>query len=92
MPKGFEFYNPEAHQRIVRLLESLRPAAILTATSKNPDLAGAVYPFPMITDGDFDIPSAYLTDREGEQLLLFSGQMAALTIQAERVPSSGEIS
>jgi aminopeptidase YwaD len=90
MPKGFEFYNPEEHQHIVRLLESLHPAAILTATSKNPDLAGAVYPFPMITDGDFDIPSAYLTDREGERLLAFSGQMAALAIQAERVPSNGE--
>ena len=90
MPKGFEFYNPEEHQHIVRLLESLQPAAILTATSKNPDLAGAVYPFPMITDGDFDIPSAYLTDREGERLLVCSGQMAALAIQAERVPTSGE--
>lgn len=90
MPKGFEFYNPEEHQHIIRLLENSQPAAILTATSKNPDLAGAVYPFPMITDGDFDIPSAYLTDREGERLLAFNGQKVTLEIQAERLPSRGE--
>lgn len=90
MPKGFEFYNPEEHKALVRLLEQKQPAAILTATAKNPDLAGAVYPFPMIVDGDFDIPSAYLKDIEGEKLVLHSGQIASLKIEAERVPATGE--
>ncbi len=90
MPKGFEFYNPDEHKKIYQLLESKQPAAILTATSKNPDAAGAIYPFPMIEDGDFDIPNAYLTDVEGERLLAYSGQKIRLEIQAERVPSHGE--
>ena len=37
MPKGFVFYNPVEHQRIYQMLEAKQPAAILTATSKNPD-------------------------------------------------------
>ena len=57
MPKNFVFYNPEEHQRIYRLLEEKQPAAIISATSRNPELAGAVYPFPMFEDGDFNIPS-----------------------------------
>jgi len=66
MPKNFVFYNPEEHQHIYRLLEEKQAAAVITATSKNPDAAGAIYPFPMIEDGDFDIPSAYMTEKEGE--------------------------
>jgi aminopeptidase YwaD len=90
MPKGFEFYNPEEHKALIRLLEEKQPAAILTATAKNPDLAGAVYPFPMIVDGDFDIPAAYMKDIEGEKLVLQSGQAGSLKIEAERVPATGE--
>ena len=90
MPKGFEFYNPEEHQKIYQLLERKEPAAILTATSKNPDAVGAIYPFPMIEDGDFNIPSAFLKDMEGLRLLPFMTKQASLTIDAARVPSSGE--
>jgi len=90
MPKGFEFYNPEEHKHLIQILEKKQPAAILSATSKNPDLAGAVYPFPMIVDGDFDIPSAFMKDTQGEKLLPFCGQKASLMINAERVPAKGE--
>jgi aminopeptidase YwaD len=90
MPKGFIFYNPEEHQHIYRLLEEKKPSAIITATSKNPDAAGAIYPFPMIEDGDFDIPTAFMTDIEGEKLLEYKGKTAGLKMDAERVPSSGE--
>jgi len=90
MPKGFEFYNPEEHKALVRLLEEKQPAAILTATAKNPDLAGAVYPFPMIVDGDFDIPSAFMKDVEGETLVRHSGKKVSLKITAERVAAKGE--
>ena len=90
MPKGFVFYNPDEHQHIYHVLEEKQPAAILTATSKNPDAVGAIYPFPMIEDGDFDIPTAYLKDVEGERLLAYQGKKAALNISAERIPSHGE--
>lgn len=90
MPKNFTFYNPEEHQHIYRLLEEKQPDAVITATTKNPDAVGAIYPFPMIEDGDFDIPSAYMTEKEGKKLLAFSGKKASLKMDAERIPSKSE--
>jgi aminopeptidase YwaD len=89
MPKNFPFYNPESHKQIYRLLETIQPQAIIAATSRNPELAGGVYPFPLIEDGDFDIPSIYMTEEEGEKLLAFTGMNASLTIDAKRYPSKG---
>ncbi len=90
MPKNFAFYNPEHHQKLIRLLEEKQPAAILAATSKNPDLAGGVYPFPLIEDGDFEIPSVYLTDQVGQELTRLAGEKAELISRARRIPSHGE--
>lgn len=89
MPKGFIFYNPEEHQAIIRLLEAKRPAAVIGATGRDPLLAGGMYPFPLIEDGDFDIPAVYMTDTEGERLASFAGSEAALAFRSERIPSSG---
>ena len=89
MPKNFPFYNPDEHKRIVSLLETKKPLAVLTATGRNPESAGAVYPFPMIEDGDFDIPTAFMTEEEGTRLVSHADEMAALVIEAERQPSSG---
>lgn len=88
MPKNFPFYNPEHHQRIIAALEAQAPAALIAATSKNPDLAGGLYPFPLFEDGDFDIPSVYIKDSYGEQLASLSGASARLKIEAERIPSA----
>jgi len=89
MPKNFPFYNPDEHRRIIRLLETKKPAAVISATGRNPELAGAVYPFPLIEDGDFDIPSVYMTEAEGARLASHENEVAALAIEAERHPSSG---
>jgi aminopeptidase YwaD len=89
MPKNFRFYNPEEHQRIIRLLETRGPQAILCATSRNPEMAGAVYPFPLIEDGDFDIPSVYMTDTDGDRLLAAVGQEVLLESRARRIPAKG---
>jgi len=89
MPKNFTFYNPDHHKRIVHLLESKKPQAIIAATSRNPELAGAVYPFPLIEDGDFDIPSVYMTEEEGKRLAEHSGRKILLDIKAKRIPSKG---
>lgn len=89
MPKNFPFWNPDEHQRIVAALEANPPLALVTATGRNPELAGALYPFPLFEDGDFDIPSAYMTEEEGERLAAYAGQVAALEIRAERIPASG---
>ncbi len=90
MPKNFVFYNPEEHQRIYRLMEGKQPAAVIAATGRNPELAGALYPFPLIEDGDFDIPSAYMTDIEGDNLAEHAGETVTLRMDAERIPSTAE--
>ncbi len=89
MPKNFVFYNPEEHKRIIATLEEKNPAAIIAATSRNAALAGGVYPFPLIEDGDFNIPSVFLTEEEGQRLFSMVGKMVSLKSQARRIPGTG---
>ncbi len=89
MPKNFTFYNPDEHKRIVALLETKKPRAIIAATSRNPDLVGAMYPFPLIEDGDFDIPSVYMTEEEGTRLARYAGREISLESRATRIASAG---
>jgi len=89
MPKNFVFYNPEEHQRIITRLEQGVPKAVINATGRNASLAAGVYPFPLIEDGDFDIPSVYMTDAEGERLLACVGKIASLKSVSRRVPGKG---
>jgi aminopeptidase YwaD len=90
MPKSFPFYNPDHHKRIIQLLERCRPQAIIAATSRDQEMVGgAVYPFPLVEDGDFDIPSVYMTEEEGDRLALREGERVSLQIRAERIPSWG---
>jgi aminopeptidase YwaD len=88
MPKNFVFYNPEHHQKIIAILESLKPGGIITATKKNPDLVGALDPFPLFVDGDFDIPSVYCRETVANDLVTRPGASARLKIDARRIPSS----
>jgi len=87
MPKNFVFYNPEEHQKIISLLETKAPGAIVTATGRNAALAGGIYPFPMFEDGDFNIPSVYTTEEEGRRLARFNGKTVALKSQSKRIPA-----
>ncbi|HSG15709.1 MAG TPA: M28 family peptidase [Anaerolineae bacterium] len=87
MPKNFVFYNPEHHQKIIALLESKKPAAVITATERSPDQVGALYPFPLLLDGDFDIPSMYCRDDVGDELAKNQGRPAHMRINARRLPS-----
>jgi aminopeptidase YwaD len=89
MPKNFPFYNPDEHKRIIQLLETKEPQAIIAATSRNPELAGAVYPFPLIEDGDFNIPSVYMTEEEGARLAEHASKVISLDIRAMRSPAKG---
>jgi aminopeptidase YwaD len=89
MPKNFTFYNPNEHKHIIQLLETKQPLAILAATTRNPEMAGAVYPFPLIEDGDFDIPSAYMTAEEGQRVAVHAGEEVKLEVRAERIPATG---
>ncbi|MEN6408471.1 MAG: M28 family peptidase [Anaerolineaceae bacterium] len=89
MPKNFVFYNPEEHQHIIALLEKGAPDAILCATGRNAAAAGGVYPFPLIEDGDFDIPSVFMTEEEGRRLLPHVGKTAVLHSNSLRIPGKG---
>ncbi len=89
MPKNFPFYNPDEHKYIIRLLETKKPLALITATGSNPEMAGALYPFPLIEDGDFDIPSVFLTEEEGARLAAYAGWEVLLESRAERIASTG---
>jgi len=87
MPKGFVFYNPDHHQRIYALLERKKPAGIITATEKKPEQVGALYPFPLIVDGDFDIPVVYCRDMVGADIAERKGDIFQLKIDSHRLAS-----
>jgi aminopeptidase YwaD len=89
MPKNFTFYNPEHHQQIIALVEEKAPLAIISATSRDPELAGGIYPFPLFEDGDFDIPSVYTTEEEGRLIAQHAGKQVNLNFEAGRLPSTG---
>lgn len=84
MPRKFIFYNPDSHKHIYRLLARKRPAAIITATSRSPQLVGGEYPFAMIEDGDFDIPSVFCADTMGARMVRYEGAMVSLVSDARR--------
>lgn len=87
MPKAFPFYNPDHHQQMIALLEAKQPAAIIAATGRNPELAGAWYPFPLFEDGDFDIPSVFMKDVDGTRLLPYVGSTIHLDMASQRIPA-----
>jgi len=89
MPKNFVFFNPESHQYIISLLEKGSPKAIVCATGRNAALAGGVYPFPLIEDGDFDLPSVYMTEEDGKELLAYVGKTVTLNSSSKRIPGEG---
>jgi len=85
--KNFVFYNPEHHQKIIALLEGKNPSAIIAITGKNPATTGALSPFPLIEDGDFDIPSVYISEQEGMKILEQPGKEIYLQMDSKRIPS-----
>ncbi|MGZ9234807.1 MAG: M28 family peptidase [Anaerolineales bacterium] len=89
LPKNFPFFQVEEQQRIIQLLERKKPKAIITATTRNPEMAGALYPFPVFEDGDFDVPSAYMTEDQGVKLARHEGKEISLQIKANRIPARG---
>ena len=89
MPKNFPFYNPDHHKRIIQLLEIKRPRAIIAATSRDMEMVGSMYPFPLFEDGDFDIPSVYMTEEEGNRLAEHVGKEISLESRANRIPAKG---
>jgi aminopeptidase YwaD len=88
-PKDYPFYSVEEHAEIYQLLEAGNPLAVVAATGRDLVMVGDLYPFPIFEDGNFDIPSVYITDVEGEHLACCVGQEVSLSIPAERTPATG---
>ncbi len=89
MPKNFPFFNPDHHKQIIQLLEMKKPRAIIAATSRDVVMVGSQYPFPLFEDGDFDIPSVYMTEEDGDRLAGYVFREIVLESHATRIPSKG---
>lgn len=87
VPKNYPFYGSDLHQRIIHLLETKGPLAIIGATSWNPATTAALYPFPLIEDGNFNIPVVHMRDVAGDRLAAHAAGEATLEVEATRYPS-----
>ena len=65
-PKDYPFYYPDEHKQIIDLLESKKPLAVIAVTGK--DALSGMEPFPMFDDGNFGIPSGYLSVNDFEAI------------------------
>lgn len=88
-PRNYPFVAFEEHQRIYNAVDAARPAAVLGATARSPQSAAALYPTPLFEDGDFQIPSVYLTEEEGERVAMLAGETLQLVIDSSCRPSTG---
>jgi aminopeptidase YwaD len=52
-------------------------------------MVGSQYPFSLLEDGDFGIPSVYMTAEEGIRLAAHAGLAVSLESRAMRIPASG---
>jgi aminopeptidase YwaD len=87
LPKNFPFFQAEDQQKIIQRLETKRPLALITATTRNPEMAGGLYPFPVFEDGDFDIPSVFLTEEQGIGLAKHEDNEITIEINSQRIPA-----
>ncbi len=84
-PKKYPFFSLNEHQHIIGLLEKSGVRALVSATKRNGSIAGGEYPAPMFEDGDFDIPSVFMTEEEGERLLPHVGEEVSLVSDCRRI-------
>ena len=81
-PKEYPFYYPDEHRYLIELFERKQPAAIIATTGKHA-LCG-LQPFPLFEDGNFSIPSAYVSEAMFEELQdNDKGRMAGISIQTK---------
>ena len=89
MPKNFVFYNPDHHKNIIASLENSRAQAFIFIVGKSGFCEGGEYPFPIIEDGDFMVPSVFISEEDGEQLLLRKPKRLKLISRTKKTPSKG---
>lgn len=89
MPKGFVFYNPDYHKKTVALLEKSGAEALVFIVNNRGFYQGGEYPFPIIEDGDFELPSVFMSEEEGHKLIELGPRKTRLILQTQKKPSRG---
>lgn len=89
MPKNFTFYNPEHHKRIISLIEKSAAAALIFIVNQKGFYEGGEYPFPIIEDGDFLIPSVFMSEEDGERLIANTPEEIEFVSKTKISPSKG---
>jgi len=82
-PKNYPFFYPDDHEYFISLLEKKRPSAIISATGKHP--INGLAPFTLFEDGNFLIPSAYMSNLLIKELKQFQYREASLTINSKNI-------
>ncbi|MEL7213842.1 MAG: M28 family peptidase [Pseudomonadota bacterium] len=88
MPKNFPFYSVDEHQRIIARLEQSGAIGVICAMPHNEGASTSAALPPLIEDGDFDIPSVFMTEAEGHRLLPYDGKRLVLISRSQRVSST----
>lgn len=81
-PKNYPFFNVEEHQRIIQLLETGAPRAVIMVSHHSGD------PSPLIEDGDFTIPSVTVSADVGA-VLMDAGEPVTVRVQSTSRPGYG---
>lgn len=81
-PKNYPFYYPDEDKELIELLEEKGPKAILTCTGQS--MLCGLNPFPVFSDGNFLIPSAYLSENHLEALQELSGEIVRVVIASNK--------
>lgn len=89
-PKDHPFYFPDEHRALLSLLETKRPAAVVAFTGAA--AFSGQNPFPLLQDGQFDIPSCYLSETLLPEIRAAAaqGSIARLHIDSERQQATSE--
>ncbi|MDP4116069.1 MAG: M28 family peptidase [Bacteroidota bacterium] len=89
IPKNFPFYNPADQKCIIELLETKNPLALVTSAPRKFDLEDSQYLIPLFEDGDFNIPSAYISELDTIRMIESNNEKVHLKISSARIPSKG---
>lgn len=65
-PKDYPFYYPNEHKELIDALEDSGVAAIVAVTGEHPTYG--LKPFSLFEDGNFKVPSAYISYEEWEKM------------------------
>ena len=89
IPKNFPFYNPANQKYIIKLLEDKKPLGIIARSPKNFKWNGSGYLLPLFEDGDFNIPSVYISEAGALNLIENSNKSINLKFASKRIPAKG---